>query len=126
MAGSGGPRALVYILALADRSHQWLFLDSGHQHAERVSDHEQRHRTFLSYSTAPVSASAIRAQIVGNQAPSLWSFNPLGGPLIETVSGLALTSRPVGASASHPFTLEGNNASGTHQNFKIVLVKTCP
>ncbi|KAJ7283209.1 hypothetical protein C8J57DRAFT_1217679 [Mycena rebaudengoi] len=78
--------------------------------------------TSLSYSTAPTASSAIRAQIVGNKTPSLWRLDPAGGPIIETVSGLAVTSWPVGASFSNPLTLEQRNASDSHQIFKFAPV----
>ncbi|KAJ7283201.1 hypothetical protein C8J57DRAFT_1709654 [Mycena rebaudengoi] len=101
---------------------RWLFLNTSTPNVFQIVNTGTG--TFLSYSTAPASASAIRAQIVGNQAPSLWSFNPAGGPLIETVSGRAVTSWPVGASGSNPLTLEDRNAADTHQNFKIVQDST--
>ncbi|KAJ7283199.1 hypothetical protein C8J57DRAFT_729894 [Mycena rebaudengoi] len=98
---------------------RWLFQDTCTANVYQIANAGTG--TFLSYSTAPDPVAAIRAQIIGSHAPSLWSFNAAaGGPLVETASGLALTSWPVGASGSNPLTLEQRNASDSHQNFKIV------
>ncbi|KAJ7283203.1 hypothetical protein C8J57DRAFT_1217674 [Mycena rebaudengoi] len=79
----------------------WLFQDTYTANVYQIGNAGTG--TFVSYSTAPDPVAAIRAQIVGSHAPSLWSFNAAaGGPLVETASGLALTSWPVGASGSNP------------------------
>ncbi|KAJ7916771.1 hypothetical protein B0H13DRAFT_2269789 [Mycena leptocephala] len=77
----------------------------------------------LSYSTLLNGGQAIRSQIVCNQQQiSTWFFTVPSGLLIESKSGLAVTSWPIGSSKSNPLTLEQVNSADSHQIFKLVQI----
>ncbi|KAJ6566040.1 hypothetical protein B0H19DRAFT_1066392 [Mycena capillaripes] len=61
---------------------------------------------------APFNEPGIHSQVVASQL--------FAGQLIETQTGLAVTSWPVGLGNTNPLTLEQPNAADSHQIFKVV------
>ncbi|KAJ7147878.1 hypothetical protein C8R43DRAFT_1129435 [Mycena crocata] len=96
---------------------QWIFVNTSTANVFEIVNVGAG--SVLSYSTLINSGEAIRSQIVGNTQATTWKFTPPMGMLIESASGLAVTSYPVGTSGSNPFTLQQANAADSHQAFKI-------
>ncbi|KAF8186161.1 hypothetical protein K438DRAFT_1936856 [Mycena galopus ATCC 62051] len=87
---------------------QWLFLNSTANQFQIVNVGAG---SFLSYSTLSGGGEAIRSQIVGNPQPRTWTFTPPTGLLIDTLSGLAVTSYSAGTSGSNPVCELSNRSS---------------
>ncbi|KAJ6585802.1 hypothetical protein B0H19DRAFT_1059993 [Mycena capillaripes] len=80
--------------------------------------------SWLAYSIFSVSGPGIHSQIVASQLFDTFQFNLIAGAgqLIETKTGLAVTSWPVGLGNTNPLTFEQPNAADSHQIFKVVTV----